>query len=178
MWEKKEFKDTRSPEPSTPRSSYDSAPRAGGSEATLVNVGPSIFIKGELSGDEDLTIEGRVEGRIELKNHNLTIGPKGKINAEVHANAVTIKGDVTGNVFAKERVEIADSGRLTGDITSPRIVISDGAHFRGSVDMNKDKDSSSEKRDRAHSQGAGAGSYAPGVGEPAGAFKGAMSAKQ
>ena len=102
-----------------------------------MNIGPSIQIKGELQGDEDLTIDGRVEGKIELRDHNLTIGPNGKIKADLHANTIVIAGDVQGNAFAKERVEIAPTGRLNGDIASPRITIADGAHFKGSVDMER-----------------------------------------
>ncbi|MBI1951457.1 MAG: polymer-forming cytoskeletal protein [Acidobacteria bacterium] len=102
-----------------------------------MNIGPSIMIKGELQGDEDLTIDGRVEGKIELRDHNLTIGPNGKIKADLHANTIVIAGDVQGNAHAKERVEIAPTGRLTGDIASPRITIADGAHFKGSVDMER-----------------------------------------
>jgi cytoskeletal protein CcmA (bactofilin family) len=151
MWERKEGRDVR-PQESPSRSSFETVSRSSG-ESGLVNIGPSIFIKGELSGDEDLTIEGRVEGKIELKNHNLTIGAKGRINAAVLANTVTIRGEVTGNVIARERVEIADSGRLTGDITSPRITISDGAHFRGSVDMGKEAGASphsAQREQRVH----------------------------
>jgi len=175
MWEKKETRETRLPEAPPSRSTFDAGVR-GGSDS-LVNIGPSIFIKGELSGDEDLTIEGRVEGKIELKGHNLTIGPKGKINAAVHANTVTIKGEVTGNVFARERVEIADSGRLNGDITSPRIIIADGAHFRGAVDMNKESGQGNQRereRHQAQPQGVGALSAA---GEPSGALRGAAAVK-
>ena len=102
-----------------------------------MNIGPSIQIKGELQGDEDLTIDGRVEGKIELRDHNLTIGPNGKIKADLHANTIVIAGDVQGNAYAKERVEIAPTGRLNGDIASPRITIADGAHFKGSVDMER-----------------------------------------
>ncbi len=175
MWEKKDSRDSRAPEPPPSRSAFETVSRPS-SESGLVNIGPSIVIKGELSGDEDLTIEGRVEGKIELKSHNLTIGPKGKITAALYANAVTIKGEVNGNVFARERVEISESGRLNGDITSPRIVIADGAHFRGAVDMSKDKDSGGRERERERSQSAGAGAFA-GAGEPAGAFKGASAVK-
>jgi cytoskeletal protein CcmA (bactofilin family) len=169
MWERKEVKEDRPAQPAPSRPHFTNAGRTP--NASLVNIGPSIFIKGELSGDEDLTIEGKVEGKIELKNHDLTIGSKGKIQAQVYANAITIKGDVTGNVFAKERVEISDTGRLTGDITSPRIVISDGAHFRGSVDMQK-KSSESGSSDRTVASAAGTGALAAkGAAQPAGAFK-------
>jgi cytoskeletal protein CcmA (bactofilin family) len=102
-----------------------------------VNIGKSVIIKGELSGSEDLTIEGHVEGRIELKENILTIGPNGKIRAEVFAKSVIVLGEVTGNVTASEKVDIRDNGSVDGDITSPRVAIAEGAHFRGSVDMQR-----------------------------------------
>ena len=102
-----------------------------------INIGPSIQIKGELQGDEDLTIDGRVEGKIELRDHNLTIGANGKIKADLYAKTIVIAGDVVGSAYAAERVELAPTGRLTGDIHSPRITIADGAHFKGSVDMER-----------------------------------------
>ncbi len=106
----------------------------------VINIGKSVFIKGELTGDEDLTIEGRVEGKIELKDHNLIIGPNGKINAEINAKSVTVIGSVVGNISAGEMVEIKTSGSVMGDIKSSRISIADGAHFKGSVDMQKTPD--------------------------------------
>ena len=103
----------------------------------MVNIGKSVVIKGELSGSEDLTIEGHVEGRIDLKDNVLTIGPNGKIKAEVFAKAVVVLGEVTGNVTASEKVDIRDNGSVDGDIASPRVAIAEGAHFRGSVDMQR-----------------------------------------
>ncbi len=102
-----------------------------------VNIGKSVFIKGELSGSEDLTIEGSVEGRIELKENTLTIGPNGKIRAEVFAKQVIVLGEVTGNVTATEKVDIRDNGSVDGDVTSPRVAIAEGAHFRGAIDMQR-----------------------------------------
>lgn len=102
-----------------------------------VNIGKSVIIKGELSGSEDLTIEGHVEGRIDLKDNVLTIGPNGKIKAEVFAKAVVVLGEVTGNVTASEKVDIRDNGSVDGDIASPRVAIAEGAHFRGAVDMQR-----------------------------------------
>jgi cytoskeletal protein CcmA (bactofilin family) len=102
-----------------------------------VNIGKSVVIKGELSGSEDLTIEGLVEGKIELKENVLTIGPNGKIKAEVFAKALIVQGEVNGNITATEKVEIRDGGSVDGDIVSPRVAIADGAHFRGSVDMQR-----------------------------------------
>lgn len=103
----------------------------------MVNIGKSVVIKGELSGSEDLTIEGHVEGRIDLKDNVLTIGPNGKIKAEIFAKAVVVLGEVTGNVTASEKVDIRDNGSVDGDIASPRVAIAEGAHFRGSVDMQR-----------------------------------------
>lgn len=102
-----------------------------------MNIGKSVFIKGELSGSEDLTIEGNVEGRIELKDNTLTIGPNGKIRAEVFAKQVIVLGEVTGNVTASEKVDIRDNGSVDGDVTSPRVAIAEGAHFRGAIDMQR-----------------------------------------
>src|SRR5262245_19491521 len=102
-----------------------------------VNIGKSVVIKGELNGSEDLTIEGQVEGTIQLRDHVLTIGPNGKIKAQVFAKSVIVLGEVTGNVTASEKVDIRDKGSVDGDIISPRVAIAEGAHFRGSVDMQR-----------------------------------------
>ena len=102
-----------------------------------MNIGKSVVIKGELNGSEDLTIEGHVEGKIDLKDNVLTIGPNGKIKAEVFAKSVVVLGEVTGNVTASEKVDIRDNGSVDGDIASPRVAIAEGAHFRGSVDMQR-----------------------------------------
>jgi cytoskeletal protein CcmA (bactofilin family) len=109
-------------------------------EKDIVNIGKSVVIKGELNGSEDLTIEGHVEGTIQLREHVLTIGPNGKIKAQVFAKAVIVLGEVTGNVTASEKVDIRDNGSVDGDIVSPRVAIAEGAHFRGSVDMQRKGD--------------------------------------
>jgi cytoskeletal protein CcmA (bactofilin family) len=108
-----------------------------GMERTTVNIGKSVVIKGELSGSEDLTIEGQVDGKIELRQNVLTIGPNGKIKAQVFAKSVVILGEVTGNVTASEKVDIRDNGSVDGDIAAPRVAIAEGAHFRGSIDMQR-----------------------------------------
>jgi cytoskeletal protein CcmA (bactofilin family) len=102
-----------------------------------VNIGKSVIIKGDLSGSEDLTIEGQVEGKIELRQNVLTIGPNGKIKATIFAKAVVVQGDVQGDITASERVDIRDNGSVDGDLSAPRIAIADGAHFRGSIDMQR-----------------------------------------
>jgi cytoskeletal protein CcmA (bactofilin family) len=126
------------PAASTPAGS--SAPRPEvriNMEKDIVNIGKSVVIKGELNGSEDLTIEGQVEGTIQLREHVLTIGPNGKIKAQVFAKSVIVLGEVTGNVTASEKVDIRDNGSVDGDIVSPRVAIAEGAHFRGSVDMQR-----------------------------------------
>jgi len=101
----------------------------------VVNIGQSIHIKGELTGNEDLTIEGKVDGKIFLKDHNLTIGANGKITAEITAKTVMVLGEVSGNITADDKVEVATSGSMRGDITAPRVVLADGAKFKGAIDM-------------------------------------------
>src|SRR5512145_1224615 len=130
---------TPTPVVSTPSASTPAAvqPEARRIERDMVNIGKSVVIKGELNGSEDLTIEGQVEGKIELKDHVLTIGPNGKIKAQVFAKAVIVLGEVNGNVTASEKVDIRDGGSVDGDIVSPRVAIAEGAHFRGTVDMQR-----------------------------------------
>jgi cytoskeletal protein CcmA (bactofilin family) len=106
-------------------------------ERSTVNIGKSVVIKGELSGSEDLTIEGQVDGKIELRQNVLTIGPNGKFKAQVFAKSVVMLGEVTGNVTASEKVDIRDNGSVDGDIAAPRVAIAEGAHFRGSIDMQR-----------------------------------------
>ena len=106
-------------------------------ERDMVNIGKSVVIKGELSGSEDLTIEGQVEGKIELKQNVLTIGPNGRIKAEIFAKCIVVQGEVHGNITASERADIRDNGSVDGDLSAPRIAIADGAHFRGSIDMQR-----------------------------------------
>ena len=103
----------------------------------VVNIGKSVIIKGELSGSEDLTIEGKVEGKIELRDYILTIGPSGKIKAQVFAKSVIVMGSVTGNITATEKIDIRENGTVDGDINAPTIAISEGAQFRGSIDMSR-----------------------------------------
>jgi cytoskeletal protein CcmA (bactofilin family) len=121
-----------------------------------VNIGKSVIIKGELNGSEDLAIEGQVEGKIELRQNVLTIGPNGKIKAQVFAKSVVILGEVTGNVTATEKVEIRDNGSVDGDIAAPRVAIAEGAHFRGSIDMQRTGAKAGDKTDKAEQKPAAA----------------------
>ena len=108
---------------------------AGRVAASEVIIGKSVIIKGELSGSEDLTIEGQVEGKIELKQHVLTIGPHGRIRAQIFAKVVVVLGEVLGNIKASDKVVIRENGAVEGDIVAPRVAIAEGARFRGKIDM-------------------------------------------
>jgi len=101
----------------------------------MANIGKSITIKGDLSGNEDLQIDGTVEGRIDLPNNQLTIGAEGRVKAEVHAKAVIVIGHVTGNLSAADRISVEATGVVDGDVKAPRLVIQEGAMLNGGVEM-------------------------------------------
>ena len=122
----------------THRGTADAAPSARGGE-DLANIGKSITIKGDLTGNEDLVIDGNIEGRIDLPNNQLTIGPEGKIKADVHAKSAVVVGHVTGNVSATERIEVQASGIVDGDVRAPRLVVQEGAVLNGAVEMGEVK---------------------------------------
>jgi len=99
-------------------------------------IGSTIVIDGEISGDEDLTIEGTVKGRVLLKK-NLYVEPSGSIEADIKTRNVAISGEVVGDIVVSEKAEISAGGRVVGDIKAPRIVVSDGAIFKGNIDMSE-----------------------------------------
>jgi len=103
----------------------------------VAHIGKSVVIKGELSGSEDLYVDGEVEGSIDLKEHSLTIGPHGRVRANVHAREIVVHGKVDGNLNGTERVELKRSAVQVGDIATQRIVIEDGAYFKGAIDIRK-----------------------------------------
>ncbi len=100
-------------------------------------IGKSLRVKGTVSGSEDLYIDGIVEGTIKLEKNSLTIGPNGKVQADVEARVITLLGTLQGNVRVGERIEIRKTGSLEGDLVTSRIVVEDGAVFRGSIDIEK-----------------------------------------
>ena len=102
---------------------------------TIARFGPSFRLKGEISGDEDLIIEGKFRGKINLNNHSLLVAQTGKIKADIRAKNVTVKGSVEGNIYASGKVFISKEGDVKGDIASPKISIMEGAGFKGSVKM-------------------------------------------
>jgi len=98
-------------------------------------IGPSIKIKGEVSGDEDLLIQGRVEGTIKLNNHEVVVGESGQVAADIVAKTIRIDGKVTGDITGTENVVISKLGNVRGNIVAPRVLLEDGAIFKGSIDM-------------------------------------------
>ncbi len=109
-----------------------SAPNHSGKPAVI---GTTIQVSGDIVGGENLLVEGRVEGTIRLEKHDLTIGVTGSAHANLTAKLVRIEGEVVGDVVGLERVVIAASGRVRGNITAPRVLVEDGARFKGMIDM-------------------------------------------
>ena len=138
LWQKDSESNRESSAP-TPQGASSAPPartegRVAGRPATI---GQSVQIKGELTGQEDLVIDGRIDGKITVSDHHLIIGPNGHVNAEVRAKSVQINGQVTGNILADDKVEISPSGSVNGDITAPRVALADGSSFKGSIDMGR-----------------------------------------
>ena len=142
MWDRKdtrdtkETKDTKYPYQTITEPSMENKPLSASPDG-FVNIGPSVVFKGDIQGSEDLVIEGEIEGKINLKDNSLHLGPKSRVRAEIYAKSVTIEGEVQGDVYAVERLVIKKSGRLHGNIVAPRLVLEDGARFKGTIDMEK-----------------------------------------
>jgi cytoskeletal protein CcmA (bactofilin family) len=146
MWKssRREEEVTPATEPSTIGSSATSAPPARSAEpvretrsSEIATIGKSVVVKGELSGSEDLVVDGEVEGSITLRGQSLTIGPNGRVRANIEARNVILHGRVDGDIHASDRVELRKSASLAGDITTARISIEDGAFFKGTIDIQK-----------------------------------------
>lgn len=147
MWKKDETPDTvtateRQPEngkpadrKKEPRPVARSEPARAGSVGSPANIGRSITIKGDISGSEDLHIQGSVDGSVNLKEHNVTITPEGRVKADVRGLTITVQGQVEGDLFGGEQVILHPSCRVSGNITAPRVALEDGANFRGTIDM-------------------------------------------
>ncbi len=147
MWKKDE---TQGTETATPRQTEStkpvgrkaetkaaarSEPARTGTTGDHANIGRSITIKGDISGDEDLHIQGTVDGSVNLKEHNVTITPEGRVKADVYGRTITVQGQVEGDLFGGEQVILRPSCRVKGNITAPRVALEDGANFRGTIDM-------------------------------------------
>jgi cytoskeletal protein CcmA (bactofilin family) len=132
-------------------------PLGATADRSTARLGPSLHVKGEISGNEDLVIEGSVEGLVQLDERKLTVGATAKLTADVIAREVVVYGNVKGNLRAKDRIEIKKDGSVNGDLTTARIMIEDGAYFKGSIEIDK----SGEKE-------SGGGSFARSSAAPAG----------
>ncbi len=113
------------------------APMATPAARSLACIGPSIMVKVQISAEEDLQIDGKVEGPISLKGHRLTVGRTAQLNSEVSAREVIVYGNVSGNLKTRDRVEIKKDGEVIGDITTTRISIEEGAYFKGHIEIER-----------------------------------------
>ena len=135
--------------------------------AEFAHIGKSVIVKGELTGSEDLYVDGQVEGSIDLQGNNLTVGPNGQIRANVNAKGVIVQGKLEGNIHATERVDFRKSAIAVGDVITQRVAIEEGAYFKGKVDIGKPEatrsDFKTERSSIASGAAMGAGSPIPGV---------------
>jgi len=131
----------------------------------VAHIGKAVLIKGELSGSEDLYLDGEVEGTIELHQNSVTIGPNAKIRAHVNAREVIIHGKVDGNIHGAERVELKRSAVLVGDIRTQRVAVEDGAFFKGSIDVQRVEGKSEVTADAAYANAGAAAATVPALAE-------------
>jgi cytoskeletal protein CcmA (bactofilin family) len=133
MWKKGETEDAgATPSPAAPSGASS---KAGQRRAGPATIGPSIHIKGDVTGSEDLVIQGRVEGSVDLAQNHVTVGSEGRVKADVSARTVTVEGEVEGDLSAHEQITLRRSARVQGNISAPRVSLEDGAVFRGGIDM-------------------------------------------
>lgn len=118
---------------SMPMRSYEPAPSSG----SAATIGKGVNVKGQILSREDLVIDGEVEGTVEAHDHRITIGPNGRVHAGVKAREIVVHGTIQGNVEAADKIDIKKDAKLVGDIKTARIVIEDGAYFKGSIDITK-----------------------------------------
>jgi cytoskeletal protein CcmA (bactofilin family) len=140
---------------SSPVRPETSAPRSSGGSREAAVIGPSIHIDGDVRGEEDLLIEGEVNGTLQLKSNSLTVGPNGKVRADVYAHSIIVDGLVEGDLYGSERVAVRKSAQVRGNITSPRVSLEDGAKFKGSIEMDPQAVQTSAGRSTAPARNAG-----------------------
>lgn len=137
MWNRDREEDEEPMETTEARSDASATGDRPGSTARDARaiIGKSITIQGEVTGDEDLTIQGHVDGSVSLDEHAVTVGPDGKVDADIVARVITVEGHVDGDLDADDQIVLRGSARVEGDISAPRVVLEDGSYFRGAVDM-------------------------------------------
>ena len=131
-----------------PKMSTDALRPSATSSSSTARLGPSLHVKGEITGHEDLLVDGSVEGLIQLEDRKLTVGSTAKVTADVIAREVVVYGNVKGNLRAKDRIEIKKDGSVVGDLTTARIMIEDGAYFKGSIEIDKTGDAAGTDLDK------------------------------
>jgi cytoskeletal protein CcmA (bactofilin family) len=117
-------------------------------QGSTARLGASLHVKGEISGNEDLHVDGSVEGLIQLEDRKLTVGASAKLTADVVAREVVVYGSVKGNLRARDRIEIKKDGSVIGDLTTARIMIEDGAYFKGSIEIDRQADGGAKDKDK------------------------------
>ncbi len=138
------------PQPSSTKAAPDKPSlTATKGSATQATIGPSISIKGDVSGEEDLLVEGRVEGAISLARQSVTVGSGGWVKADIHGRKICVEGEVYGNLHGEEEVVIRKTGKVEGNATAPRVSLENGANFRGSIDMHPDASAAGLKAGRS-----------------------------
>src|SRR5579863_622939 len=164
MWgDKKADAPPRAPLPQQPRTTGTTAPSSSGEARTMApldstypattsggtaRLGASLHIKGEITGNEDLQIDGSVEGLVQLEDRKLTIGASARVTADIIAREVAVYGNVKGNLRARDRIEIKKDGAVVGDLTTARIMIEDGAYFKGSIEIDKTGDAAGDSDEK------------------------------
>jgi cytoskeletal protein CcmA (bactofilin family) len=168
MWRKDEVKPQGTPQPSAPvnasfpqgstASAAPSAPAAQSAPAAAplpvsaraaACISQGIRIKGEITGKEDLFVDGTVEGKLDFGNASVTVGPNGKVKADISAREVIVRGEVDGKIEGTEKVQLWNSGRVTGEVRTERLAIEDGALLRGKVEAGKAQSRSAESRSKS-----------------------------
>lgn len=142
MWKKSEMEEY-DPQPvresKVPSALKSEVPESKNRGRTII--GSTITINGDITGEEDLLIEGKLEGKIECHHHGITIGKNGRIKGEIYGKIITVEGNVEGNLYGEEQLRVLQSGIVYGDIVAPRVALEDGANFKGHIDMNPKENS-------------------------------------
>lgn len=145
-------KDSNEVSPAQPRSAAGTAgtrtptSHRGGGTATI---GPSITIKGNVSGDEDLVVQGRIDGKVNLAKHNVTIGSNGRVKADIQGKTVVVEGEVEGDLRGQEQIILRQTAKVIGSIAAPRVTLEDGAVFRGAIEMDASPKTSDKGPEKA-----------------------------
>lgn len=132
MWKKT---DEEVPSPSLPSTPSAQAPPRPSGAGSTASIGASILIKGDVEGTEDLALHGRLEGTLSLRKNHVLVGRDGKVKGDVYGRSIHVEGEVRGNLYGSQEVILRSSGRVHGNIVSPRVTLENGSRFKGAIDM-------------------------------------------